>query len=94
MQKFTAIKDPDAVHDYIIDWSDVMNLHSPVDSISSSSWVTDQGTVIDSDSNTSLQTTVWLSGGTLNEVAKLVNTIITTGGRTYVRTINVSILDT
>lgn len=94
MQKFTAVKDPDAVHDYIIDWSDVMALHSPVDTIASSSWVIDNGGVIDSDAFTTVDTTAWVSGGTLKEIVKLVNTIVTTGGRTYVRTIHISIQDT
>lgn len=94
MQKFTAVKDPDAVHDYIIDWSDVMNMHTPVDTINSSSWVVDNGGVVDSESFTSTHTTAWVSGGTLKEIVKLVNTVITTGGRTYIRTIYISIQDT
>ena len=94
MNNFRAVKDPDAVHDYIIDWGDVMNMHDPADSISVSSWTVDNGGVIDSDTNTTTTTTVWLSGGTLKEIVNLTNTVDTVGGRKYIRTIKVSILDT
>ena len=91
---FAATKDPDAILDYMMDWEDVKNLVSPADSISTSSWVTDGDMVIDSDSSTALTTTVWLSGGTLNSFEKVVNTIITAGGRKHVKTIDFSIKDT
>ena len=94
MQKFSAIKDPIAVHDYVIDWSQVMGMHSPSDTILNSSWTVDNGGVIDASSNTTTETTVWLSGGTLNEIVRLSNIIVTNGGRTYVRSIEVSIKDT
>lgn len=91
---FAATKDPDAILDYKMDWEDVMNLVQPADSISTSSWVTDGTMTIDSDSSTALTATVWLSGGTLNTFERVVNTIITTGGRKHVKTIEFSIKDT
>jgi len=36
----------------------------------------------------------WVSAGTLGQLGRLVNTIVTTGGRTHVRTIEVSVKDT
>jgi hypothetical protein len=94
MDRFRAEKHPDAVHDYVIDWSEVLNQHDPVDTISTSAWTVDSGGVLDSDSNTTSTTTAWLSAGTLKEIVNLKNTITTSGGRTYIRTIKVSILET
>ena len=91
---FSAVKDPDAILDYVMDWEDVMNLVSPADTIVSSTWDADGTLVLDSDSNTSTTATVWVSGGTLSELVNLVNTIITAGGRQHVKTIEVSIKDT
>ena len=91
---FAAIKDPDAVLDYRIDWSEVLSVNNPVDTILSSGWVVDNTLVIDSDNYTDSQTTVWVSGGTVKKLNNLVNTISTVGGRTHVRTIEVSIKDT
>ena len=91
---FAAIKDPDAVLDYRIEWLDVLDNSDPVDIISTSSWVLDAGLVLDSDSFTGSITTAWVSAGTLGQLGRLVNTIVTTGGRTHVRTIEVSVKDT
>jgi hypothetical protein len=91
---FSAVKDPDAILDYKMDWEDVMNLVSPADTISTSTWVASGDLTIDSDSNTTLTTTVWVSGGTVNTLSNLVNTIVTAGGRKHVKTIEVSIKDT
>lgn len=91
---FSAVKDPDAVLDYRIDWSLVLNNSTPADTISTSTWTVDSGLILDSTSNTSTETTAWVSAGTLNELGKLVNKIVTSGGRTHVRTIEISIKDT
>ena len=91
---FAAVKDPDAILDYEMDWEDVMNLVTPADTIDTSSWVTDGNMTIDSNTFTSNSATVWLSAGTLNSFEKVVNTIITTGGRKHVKTIEFSIKDT
>lgn len=91
---FQAVKDPDAVLDYSIDWSLVLGSVQPADTITSSSWVVDSGIVQDSDSYTPSTSTVWLSGGTLGLLAEVVNTVVTVGGRTHVRTIEISIKDT
>jgi len=91
---FAAIKDPDAILDYSIDWINVLNSSNPADTISTSSWSNTGTLTIDSDSNTDTRATVWVSGGTLNTLDKLTNEITTVGGRTYVKTINVSLKDT
>lgn len=91
---FAAIKDPDAVLDYRIDWANVLNNSDPVDAIATSSWVLDAGLVLDSNSFSGTIATAWVSAGTLGQLGRLVNTIITAGGRTHVRTIEVSVKDT
>lgn len=93
---FKAKKDPDAILDYRIDWSELLSNNTPVDTITSSSWAVIGSLIIDSDSNTTTDTTVWVSGGTLKDLSLLTNSIVTANNpsRTFVRTIEVSILDT
>ena len=90
---FSAIKDPSAVEDYTIDWSATLNASSPVDTISTSSWTADNGVTVGSDANTTTTTTVFISGGTRGKYSNVVNTVVTTGGRTYERTISVLLQD-
>ena len=89
---FEAIKDPEAVLDYTIDWTPWLNL----DTIISSTWSITQTTpalTIDSDSFTVTGTTIWLSGGTRRKVYDVVNHITTAAGREDDRTIRFTITD-
>lgn len=79
--KFT--KDPEAVLDYVVDWSDWLE----ADTISASSWDAPTGITVVTDTNTTTTATVWLSGGTVGERYELTNEIVTDGGRTDDRTI-------
>lgn len=81
----TYPKDPDETLDYIINWA----VHLGSDTISSSSWVAEDGITIDSDTNTTTTATVWLSGGTLKAYYLVTNTIITDGGRTLEQSIRI-----
>ena len=81
LEKF--IKDPDAVLDYEIDWSDWL----VTDTISASTWTADTGLTVDSDSFTDTATTVWLSGGVVGTSYEVVNHIATASGREDDRTI-------
>jgi len=84
----TFRKDPEAVLDYHVDWSDWLG----VDTIVTSSWsCDDDGITIDSDSTTTTVATVWLSGGTVDEMYEVVNHIITAAGREEDKTINIRI---
>lgn len=83
MTTFTVLKDPDAVVDYIIDWTETLN----GDTISTSSWTADNGLIVDSDSKTASTTTGWFSGGTAYTYGSVQNEIVTVGGRTMRRTI-------
>lgn len=78
-------KDPNAVLDYEIDWS----LWLGVGSISSSVWFVPDGITKDSESNTTTTTTIWLSGGAVGVAYLLTNRIVTAGGRTDDRTIEI-----
>ena len=82
--KFT--KDPQAVLDYEVDWSDWLE---GGDTISASEWTAPDGITIEEDSNTTTTATVWLSGGTAGEIYDVVNGISTNGGRDDDRTIRI-----
>jgi len=78
MATYSAIKDPDAVLDYGIDWSDWLD----TDTIATSTWSISGGEspadlTINSTDNTDTTTTVWLSGGTPKRNYTLTNHITT-----------------
>ena len=92
MTTFSASKDPDAVLDYSVDWSTWLD----GDTISTSTWTVsgaDSDLVIDSDTNSTTATTVWLSGGTKNYGYILTNRIVTAAGRTDDRSVTVTMVD-
>jgi hypothetical protein len=80
-------KDPQAVLDYGIDWSDWLG----ADTISASTWTVPSGITKDSDTNTTTTTTIWLSGGTVDTDYELVNHITTAGAREDDRTITIRV---
>lgn len=77
------VKDPEAVLDYLFDWSDWL----VTDTITTSTMAAETGITIDDDDNDDTTATVWLSGGTAGEDYRVTNTIVTMGGRTDERTI-------
>ena len=82
----TFVKDPDAVLDYSFDWGPWL----VVDTISTSAWSIDQSglsVVPASETFDSTTTTVFLTGGAVNEKYEVTNTITTNGSRTDERTI-------
>ena len=82
----TYIKDPDAILDYSINWSSWLVTG---DTITTSTWTAEAGIMIDSDTNTTTATTVWLSGGTAGESYDVTNHIVTDDGREDDRTITI-----
>lgn len=84
MQSWPA-KDPNEVLDYQLDWSDDTSSRLEVgESIVTSTWVVVSGdVVIDSSSQASGVTTVWLSGGTDGMPCVLLNRVTTSNGRIY-----------
>ena len=82
------IKDPDAVLDYIIDWSDDSNPWLATDETISSYTITaETGITKDSDNESDGAVTIWLSGGTAGENYTVACRIVTNAGRTDERTI-------
>jgi len=77
-------KDPDAVLEYTLDWTDW--LADVSDTITSAS-VTVNGVTKASDSNTTVKVTAWISGGTVGQMPSATYLIVTAGGRTDERTI-------
>ena len=76
-------KDPDAVLDYVADWSAWLG----TDTISSVTWVVPSGITKESDTNTDTTATIWLSGGTVGVRYDVICRIATVGGRTDDRTL-------
>lgn len=87
-------KDPAAVEDYGVDWSDVLDSYGG-DTIATSVWSVPSGITETTPppSFTGPLTSIWLSGGTAGVDYDLVNTITTTGGRTNQRTLRIRVRD-
>ncbi|ATB03608.1 hypothetical protein CN100_01095 [Sinorhizobium meliloti] len=85
-----AIKDPNEVKDYSLDWSALLGAS---DTITSSTWSIDEGEglMIDSDSHNGTETTIWLSAGSDGTNCSLVNRVVTAGGRTYDQTVRLKV---
>lgn len=83
----TTTKDPDDVLDYSLDWTTWL----AGDTIASSSWIAETGLTVDSDTNSTTDTTVWVSGGEACRYYTLTNRIVTSAGRTKDRSIQVKV---
>lgn len=84
-------KDPNEVLDYVLDWSERLD---DGDTISTSTWsivTASPALVIDSESETTTTTTVWLSAGTEDVDYELLNRIVTAAGRTIDQTVKIRI---
>lgn len=88
----TFEKDPQAVLDYSVDWTDFLETN---ETIFSSQWFNPEGITVDSNGHTDKVATVWLSGGTLGQSYELVNRITTDNNPARVdeRTIIISIVN-
>jgi len=84
------LKDPQAVLDYGVDWSLWL---AGGETISTSTFTVDAGLTKNSQTNTTVSATVWLSGGTIGQRYKVVNEITTTAGRTNDATFTVIVND-
>lgn len=80
-------KDPDEVADYEIVWTERLD----GDTIASSTWILPPGLTKDSDSHVGDTTTIWLSGGVDGAVYKLVNRVVTVGGRTFEEKVQIAV---
>ena len=80
-------KDPSAVKDYSIDWTDRLD----GDVIATSSWTVQTGLTVGINAFSNTATTIWLSAGTLTRRYKATNRITTAGGRTHDQSIEILI---
>jgi hypothetical protein len=87
MESFDYIKDPADVLDYTLDWSAWLG----TDTISTSTFVVETGLTAGVNSKTTTATTIWLSGGTNDNVYQVANTIVTAAGRTIRRVVGVKV---
>ncbi len=71
-------KDPDSTKDYTINWAAWLGQ----DTIVSAVWTVPAGITKASESHTTTTATIWLSGGTIDQVYTLQCRITTVGGRT------------
>ncbi len=86
------IKTPTSKLDFAVDWSDWL---SSGETIASSTWTSPDNLVIETTSYADTQTIIWVSGGAINKVYRLVNTITTsnTPVRTDQRTLTIKVQD-
>lgn len=86
---FTAeAKDPAAVLDYAIDWSEWLG----ADTIATSTWTVPSGVTKGADSHTTTTATVWISGGRQGSSPYVItNRITTAAGRTDERSIEIPV---
>lgn len=83
-------KDPDATLDWHFDW---LNWLATAETITSSSFIVTAGLTLVSNTNTTTNTTVWLSGGQTGHVYTVTNRVVTSGGRTDDRSIIIRVKD-
>lgn len=89
--QYQWIKDPSAVLDYTVDWSQWLDTG---DTITTSTWViAPTGLTQQSAASTPTAATVWLSGGTLGITYTVTNRITTAQGRDDARTLLIQVLD-
>lgn len=84
-------KDAQSILDFSIDLS---NLLQTGETISTSSWSVPTGITRVTDTNNDEIATIWLSGGTLNNIYELVNTVVTnsTPTRTFINRLIIPIV--
>jgi len=83
-------KDPDAVLDWHFDWASWLQIG---EFITNSTFLVTAGLDVDSSSNTTTNTTIWLSGGSPGQPYRVTNRIVTNQGRTDDRSITIRVKD-
>jgi hypothetical protein len=83
------LKDPSAVLDYTIDWSEWLD----ADNLSTATWTVDAGLTSVLESNTTKAATIWLSGGVVGTSYMVSVRIVTAAGRTDDRTFQINVVN-
>ncbi len=84
-------KDPDAVLDYLWDWSEWLTAVG--DTIDTVTFLPDTGITVESFTHTGTSATAWISGGTAGSSYSVTCRVMTAGGRTDDRTATFKITD-
>jgi hypothetical protein len=90
MTEKVLFKDPDAILDYVFDWTDWLEVG---ETISSQTITVAAGLTKDSDSESSGIVTIWLSGGTADTDYIVACKIVTNLSRTDERSISIHCLE-
>lgn len=85
----TFTKDPSAVLDYTVDWTDYLGS----DTISTVTWTVAVGITQSASMFASKTATIWLSGGTAGTNYTVACLVVTAAGRTDERTIQINVVD-
>ena len=85
------VKDPNAVLDYVFDWSAYLDTG---ETISSYTITVQTGITKNSDSQAAGKVTVWMSGGTDGTMYSVACRIVTSAGRTDERTMFINCMST
>lgn len=80
-------KDPDALLDYGLDWTDWLG----DDTLLTSVWVIPAGIAKAAEVTTATTTLIWLSGGTAGVRYTCTNRVVTVGGRMDDRSIQINV---
>lgn len=83
-------KDPDAVLDYKWNWEQWLQA---AETIVAHTITVPSGITLDSDSHDTNSVTAWLSGGTINTIYIVACKIVTDGGRTDERSIQIRVAE-
>lgn len=78
-------KDPDSTIDFPFNWKAELN----GDTIATSTFLLPDGLTEVSSSRTTTTTSIFVSGGSADLIYRITNRVVTDGGRTYDKTINV-----
>jgi hypothetical protein len=87
------IKDPDAILDYVFDWSDWLETSETISDYTLTPTVATSGIAVDDDSETGGKITAWVSGGLAGVTYSLTCHVVTSLGREDDRTMNFVVQD-
>lgn len=83
-------KDPQALKDYVFDWTPWLD----GDTISTSVWTLPAGLTLSYEAKTATSTAAWISGGANGQRYTVSNKITTAGGRVEVRSLTLLVKPT
>lgn len=85
-------KDPDATLDYPMDWGAWLDAAGG-DRIQTSTWTLAAGIANAGETNSGTMAVIWLAGGTAGSSYIVSNRIVTVGGRTDERSIQINVVN-